>query len=300
MGTEITKGEFQQFLQDENYEILKNSAKGDCFFESIAQLLFGDMKKHVIVRQSVCDFHAGFKCGAVTFIPFEDEFTVLSERSNKNELINNLKYLLLQDPDREDHSENVCNPKVYARDSETAAVCLLYKVNLKIFMEIGDKVSVFDLVYDNNAPTLNLHFVPGVESSDGGHYQAMKTGTTRRTTSRTTTQKKKTSKEVAKPKETKPKETKPKETKPKETKPKEVAKPKETKPKEVAKSKPQDTIFNKTLKKRGNSSEDRKIKAIKNMDLGVSSDEIRKAMKSAYGNPDKAVQSILNKLVKKK
>ena len=89
-------------------------------------------------------------------------------------------------------------------------------------MEIGDKVSVFDLVYDNNAPTLNLHFVPGVESSDGGHYQAMKTGTTRRTTSRTTTQKKKTSKEVAKPKE-------------------------------VAKSK--------TLKKRGNSSEERKIKA---------------------------------------
>ena len=36
------------------------------------------MKKHVIVRQSVCDFHAGFKCGAVPFIPFEDEFAVLS------------------------------------------------------------------------------------------------------------------------------------------------------------------------------------------------------------------------------
>ena len=253
---------------------------GDCFFESIAQLLFDDIKKHVIVRQSVCDFHAGFMCGALPFVPFEDEFTVLTERSNKNELINNLKYLLLQDADREDHSENICNPKVYARDSELAAVCLLYKVNLKIFVEKINSVEVNHLVYNNDAPTLNLHFVPGVESSDGGHYQAMKTGATGQTSGRATTQKKKTA--VKKPKDN--------------SKPKDDSK---SKSKDDSKPKSKDnTIFNKTLKKR-DSSEEKKVDAINKMNLGVSIDEIRKAMKSAHGNPDKAVQSILNKLVRR-
>ena len=40
------------------------------------------------------------------FIPFENEYDVLFKRSNKNELINNLKFILLKDAGREEYSEN--------------------------------------------------------------------------------------------------------------------------------------------------------------------------------------------------
>lgn len=181
MGTNITKDEFEKFITDCKLNILSNNADGDCFFESMAQLLFERIEYSGVIRQRVCDFYEGFKHGAYPFTPFDDEFDVLTRRSNKAELINNLKYLLLQDSDGEHHSKNVCSSKIYARDSEMATICLLYEVNLMIFMVSNNSVDVFQLTYELNKPTLLLHFVPGRTSSNEGHYQAIKPGDVRKT-----------------------------------------------------------------------------------------------------------------------
>ena len=247
----MKKSDFYKSVSDGTYEIITNNADGNCLFESAAQLLFNDIDEHGEIRQSICDFHKGFACGAQPFVPLEDEFSALTQRSNKEELINNLKFVLLQDEGGEAHATNVCNNKVYARDSETVAICLFYQVNMKIYMESKtDSMSIFDLIYDPKKPTLHLHFVPGMTSSEGGHYQAMKV------------KRKSATKIVSK--------------------------------KVIPRSSP----HNKTIKstKQKDSSQEKIVKQIKkNMKgkLDVSINEIRKAVKSANGNVDKAMQTIV-------
>lgn len=249
----MKKSVFYKSVSEGIYEIIKNNADGNCLFESVAQLLFNDIDRYGEIRQSICDFHKGFACGAQPFVPLEDEFSALTQRSNKEELINNLKFVLLQDKEGETHSINVCNNKVYARDSETVAICLLYQVNMKIYMESKtDSMSVFDLIYDSKKPTLHLHFVPGKRSSNGGHYQAIKVNKRKSAASKKAT----ILTSLASP------------------------------------------YHNKTVKstKQKDSSQEKIVKKIKkNMKgkLDVYSDEIRKAVKIADGNIDKAMQTII-------
>lgn len=254
----MKKSDFYKSVSDGTYEIIKNTADGNCLFESVAQLLFGDIHKNHEIRQSICDFHKGFTCGAQPFVPLEDEFSALTQRSNKEELINNLKFVLLQDEGGETHAINVCNNKVYGRDSEIVAICLFYQVNMKIYMESkSDSMSIFDFIYDPGKPTLHLHFVPGMISSEGGHYQAIKVN-----------KRKSATKNVSK------------------------------------KMTPNASPHNKTIKstKQKDLSQEKIVKQIKkNMKgkLDVSSDEIRKAVKSANGNVDKAMQTIVQDVQQK-
>lgn len=253
----MKKSVFYKSVSEGIYEIIKNNADGNCLFESVAQLLFNDIDRYGEIRQSICDFHKGFACGAQPFVPLEDEFSALTQRSNKQELINNLKFVLLQDEGGEAHAINVCENNVYARDSEIVAICLFYQVNIKIYMESKtDSMSIFDLIYDQGKPTLHLHFVPGMISSEGGHYQAIKVK-----------KRKSATKNVSK------------------------------------KMTPSASPYNKTIKStKQDSSQEKIVKKIKKYmegKLDVSSDEIRKAVKSANGDVDKAMQTIVQDLQKK-
>lgn len=251
----MKKSDFYKSVSDGTYEIITNNADGNCLFESTAQLLFNNIDKHGEIRQSICDFHKGFACGSQPFVPLEDEFSALTQRSNKQELINNLKFVLLQDEGGEAHAINVCENNVYARDSEIVAICLFYQVNIKIYMESKtDSMSILDLIYDQGKPTLHLHFVPGMISSEGGHYQAMKVN-------KFVNKMKSATKNVSK------------------------------------KVTPSASPHNKTIKStKQDSSQEKIVKKIKKKmkrKLDISSDEIRRAVKSANGNVDKAMQTIV-------
>jgi len=262
----MKKSDFYKSVSDGTYEIITNNADGNCLFESTAQLLFNNIDKHGEIRQSICDFHKGFACGSQPYDPPEDEFSALTQRSNKEELINNLKFVLLQDKGGEAHAINICENKVYARDSEIVAICLFYQVNIKIYMESKtDSMSILDLIYDSRKQTLHLHFVPGMISSEGGHYQAMKVNK-RKSATNNVSKKMTTWASLLSP------------------------------------------SHNKTIKstKQKDSSQEKIVKQIKkNMKdkLVISSDEIRRALKSANGNVDKAMQTIVenrSKIVFKK
>jgi hypothetical protein len=150
---------------DKVFKYIKNPAKGNCLFESIAQI-FGDIKGHVEIRKRVCDFYTDF-----------DETAEYPDNSVEQML----SFSLLADPDDEDeeeedeeertvtlHKTHICEDAQWANLSDIYAVCILYSTNIMLFkLESNKEYRVVPVL--NPASNEYIH----IRHVHGNHYEAM-------------------------------------------------------------------------------------------------------------------------------
>ena len=152
---------------DKLFTYKKNPAKGNCLFESIAQI-FGDIKGHVEIRKRVCDFYTDF-----------DETVDYPD----NSIEQMLKFSLIADPyddeddeDDEDeeertvtlHKTNICEDAKWGNLSDIYAVSILYSTNIILF-KLESKTEYRVVPVLNPASTEYIY----IRHVNGNHYEAM-------------------------------------------------------------------------------------------------------------------------------
>ena len=143
-----------------NFEEIRNKADGNCFFESLSYLEVQNAKFHNMYRDRICNFLKGYKMA--TTIDLEDEVGQLLHEGNYKNLQANkeglkklLAYHLKQNDDNIDEG---CKDKVWAGDIHVIAACLLFNVNITLYILMNNSYTLDMFEVDPSRPTYNLKY----------------------------------------------------------------------------------------------------------------------------------------------
>lgn len=152
-----------------NFEEICNKADGNCFFESLSYLEVEDAKFHNMYRDRICNFLKGYKMA--TTIDLEQEVGQLLHEGNYKNLQTNkegLKKLLAYHlKTSDDDIDEGCKDKVWAGDIHVIAACLLFNVNITLYILMNNSYTLDMFEVDPSRPTYNLKYY------DPNHYEAL-------------------------------------------------------------------------------------------------------------------------------
>jgi len=233
------------------FDIVENSADGNCFFESLSQLLYNKSpRKHKEIRQNICKFYRTFDTNLASHVEDSIEYRlamlIIGDRFDTPEI----------GATGDEHTIAICKNRIYASLGDVYVASIFYKCDIIVFIQRDDEYSIQPCKNVNSTkPTLYIRLI------DDEHYEAMFPKKTSTKTSETSSSKSTTAKKRGRPKKESPKKETPKSTtakkrgRPKKESPKKETPKKRGRPK---KESPKST----TAKKRAHIIEDR-TKALK-------------------------------------
>ena len=146
------------------FEIKKNSANGNCLFESIEQQ--NNIYNHVQLRNRVCDYYKSFNPNATYRSDSYEEKIALLFNSEDN-----VEYSIATGkPLKTKHSKAICKKQSYASIMDIFVIALLLQVNIIIMIYNSHNKKYQINVLSNKPASENTLFV----KFDGEeHYEAM-------------------------------------------------------------------------------------------------------------------------------
>ena len=163
---------FKELLVSYELEVSVNQADGNCFFEAISEILYGEQKFHYIEREKNCNWVIkkieSLKVNPITLIPPTRCKTI-------EELLDQLLYSNIGTADEKIDTVEMCKNYTYAGLHQILATSLIHKLQIVIFHEFIDRVERYiynPLPEEKDIRTIFLHYSTSSEFATG-HYQAI-------------------------------------------------------------------------------------------------------------------------------
>jgi len=178
----LKRREWEKWLIKEHLAVSENSADGNCFFESIAKILYGDEQYHICERKKNCNWVKtrieSLKVNPITRIPPNECKTI-------EELLDQLLSLNIDGEDEKIDTVEMCKNYTYAGLHQILATCIIYKEQkliIQVFHEFANDVTrttystlskeeVQKEIKEERANIIYLHY--STMQYRFGHYQAI-------------------------------------------------------------------------------------------------------------------------------
>ena len=139
------------------FHIEPNAAEGNCLFNSMGEVLFGDENKDIEIRAQVCNVY--------------QIIDALVADAPENDILQKIQLTMLADPVDDDgrlHAESVCDDFVYGNMGDVLICSLLFECNIMLFS--SNRKSMFNIT-----PLLNPNakFTIYLKFNGKDHYEAM-------------------------------------------------------------------------------------------------------------------------------
>lgn len=165
-----------------NFEEIRNKADGNCFFESLSYLDVQDAKFHNMYRDRICNFLKGYKMATTNDLEQEGDWLINDDLEQEvGQLMNDGNYKSLQANKKglkkllayhvksasEVDIEQGCKNQVWAGDIHVIASCLLFNVNITLYILANNSYTLDMFEVDPSRPTYNFKFYDLI------HYEAL-------------------------------------------------------------------------------------------------------------------------------
>lgn len=178
----LKRRQWEKFLKKEHLAVSKNSADGNCFFESISEMLYGHKQHHGMARKKNCNWVKTrieyLKVKPIARIPPNECKTI-------EELLDQLLSLNIDRRDEKIDTVEMCKNYTYAGLHQILATCIIYKEQkliIQVFHEFANDVTrttystlskeeVEEEIKEGRANIIYLHY--SLMEYSGGHYQAI-------------------------------------------------------------------------------------------------------------------------------
>jgi hypothetical protein len=178
----LKRHEWEYFLAEKYLAVSENSADGNCFFESISEILYGDQQYHGMERKKICNWVKerieSLKANPIPPIPLTSCKTI-------EELLDQLLSLNIGTEYEKIDTVEMCKNYTYAGLHQILATCIIYKdqkLIIQIFYEFANDVTrttystlskkeMKKEIEEGTANIIYLHY--STMQYGGGHYQAI-------------------------------------------------------------------------------------------------------------------------------
>lgn len=164
--------EFKELLVTHELAVSVNPASGNCFFEAISEILYGEQEYHYIEREKNCNW-VKKKIESLKKNPIRRISPTRCKTIEK--LLDQLLSLSIDTPDEEIDTVEMCKNYTYAGLHQILATSLIHKLQIVIFHEFEDHVKRYTynpLPEEQDIRTIFLHYSTSSEFATG-HYQAI-------------------------------------------------------------------------------------------------------------------------------